>query len=186
MKNRKKYDRKYYLNNIKKCNAASRKWQKANPTKVKIIKLRYRKNNLEECRKERREYQRQYRIKYPERVRETRRKCARARPRIDAQSRLRQALRSRLSHAIKGKLKRGSFVKDLGCTIDELKIYLEKLFQPGMSWNNYGKWHLDHKHPLASFNLLDKVQFLKAAHYTNLQPLWAHDNLVKKDKILYE
>jgi hypothetical protein len=52
-----------------------------------------------------------------------------------------------------------------------------------MSWANYGEWHIDHKTPLSSFNLQDREQFLKAVHYTNLQPLWALDNLRKNDKL---
>jgi hypothetical protein len=69
--------------------------------------------------------------------------------------------------------KAGSAVRDLGCTIPELMVYLEARFQEGMSWENYGAWHLDHIKPLVLFDLTDREQFLQAAHYTNLQPLWA-------------
>jgi len=95
-------------------------------------------------------------------------------------------LRCRLHSAINGNYKSGSAVKDLGCTIDELKVYLESKFQPGMSWDNYGKtgWHIDHIKPLASFDLTDKYQLLEACNYTNLQPLWAKDNLVKSDNLI--
>lgn len=64
------------------------------------------------------------------------------------------------------------------------KVYLESLFQPGMVWENYGNdgWHIDHVRPLSSFDLLDPVQFSQACHYTNLQPLWAKDNLSKGNK----
>lgn len=94
-------------------------------------------------------------------------------------------LRDRLRDAIKNNYKSGSAVKDLGCTIDELKLHLESKFQSGMTWDNYGLygWHIDHIKPLASFDLTDRNQLLEACHYTNLQPLWAQDNLSKKDKI---
>jgi hypothetical protein len=75
-----------------------------------------------------------------------------------------------------------SIVKDnLGCSIQELKKHLESKFQPGMTWNNYGikGWHIDHIVPISSFNLSDPEQLRKACHYTNLQPLWAKDNLKK-------
>ncbi len=103
----------------------------------------------------------------------------------NAQFKLKRRLRSRLWCAIKTNYKIGSAVQDLGCSIPELKIYLEKQFQEGMGWDNWGHngWHIDHKIPLASFNLQDKKQFLEAVYYTNLQPLWAKDNLSKSDKI---
>jgi len=95
--------------------------------------------------------------------------------------RLASNLRSRLHHAIRGNFKAGSAVKDLGCTIEELKAYLEAKFEPGMDWDNWGRygWHIDHIQPLASFDLTDREQFLVAFHYTNLQPLWASDNIRK-------
>ncbi len=51
-----------------------------------------------------------------------------------------------------------------------------------MSWDNYGEWHIDHIVPLSSFDLTDKSQVNKVCHYTNLQPLWAIDNLRKGDR----
>ena len=72
--------------------------------------------------------------------------------------------------------KKFSAVKDLGCSIVELKKYLEDKFQKGMTWDNHGEWHVDHIKPLISFDLTDRRQILKAIHYSNLQPLWAIDN----------
>lgn len=92
-------------------------------------------------------------------------------------------IRTRLYLAIKREYKKGSAVQDLGCSIPDFKCYMETRFQDGMSWDNYGVWHIDHIQPLASFNLLDKEQFAKAVHYTNLQPLWGRDNLRKGDKV---
>ena len=102
----------------------------------------------------------------------------------DIQYKLRILLRSRLFFALKGERKSGSAVKDLGCSIPELRTYLEFKFQSGMTWDNQGEWHIDHIKPLASFDLTDRKQLLLACHYTNLQPLWAIDNLSKGDKII--
>lgn len=101
--------------------------------------------------------------------------------------RLKQILRERVRKALKGKGKNGSAVKDLGCSIEELKIYLESKFLLNMSWDNYGTygWHVDHIIPLSQFNLSDRNEFLKACHYTNLQPLWAIDNIKKSNKLIY-
>ncbi len=74
----------------------------------------------------------------------------------------------------------------LGCTINELKEHLEKQFTNGMNWNNWGKfgWHIDHIIPCASFDLTKESEQLKCFHYSNLQPLWATDNLSKGRKII--
>jgi len=103
----------------------------------------------------------------------------------DIQYKMRDILRSRLKHVLKGKLKSVSAVKDLGCSIEQLKTYLESLFQPGMTWDNWSRygWHIDHIKPLSSFDLTDPEQQKKACHYTNLQPLWAAENLRKSCKI---
>lgn len=68
----------------------------------------------------------------------------------------------------------------LGCTITEFMDYITSLFQPGMSWDNYGQWHLDHIKPLAIAQSEQEIYDL--CHYTNYQPLWAFDNLSKGSK----
>jgi len=100
------------------------------------------------------------------------------------------ALRHRLNEALKTSQKVGSAVRDLGCTIEELKQRLESMFYPNletgeiMTWENHTikGWHIDHIKPLDSFDLSNKEQLLKACHYTNLQPLWWHDNIRKGAK----
>ncbi len=94
-------------------------------------------------------------------------------------------LRIRLNKALERGQKTGSAVKDLGCSIEDFKTYIENKFLPGMSWNNRGRcgWHLDHVIPLSSFDLTDRTQFLKACHYTNLQPLWSNDNIKKETNL---
>jgi hypothetical protein len=70
----------------------------------------------------------------------------------------------------------------VGCTPEFLKEHLEKQFVNGMSWENRDKWHIDHIIPLSSAKTEEEL--LKLCHYTNLQPLWAEDNLKKSNKIL--
>ncbi len=100
----------------------------------------------------------------------------------DIKFKLIKRLRTRLYQALKGNFKAGSAVKLLGCSIAELKIHLESQFKSGMTWENYGTWHIDHIRPLASFDLQDIEQLAVACHYTNLQPLWALENLIKGDR----
>ena len=71
----------------------------------------------------------------------------------------------------------------VGCTIEELKIYLEKQFKEGMTWENRGiVWHIDHIKPISKFDLTNEEEQKKCFHYTNLQPLFAIDNLRKSNK----
>jgi hypothetical protein len=102
----------------------------------------------------------------------------------DINFKLSRLLRSRLNHALKGNQKVGSAVSDLGCSIAELKIHLESLFKPGMTWDNYGEWHIDHIRPLSSFDLSASEQLKDACSYRNLQPMWAKDNLKKGNRLI--
>lgn len=106
------------------------------------------------------------------------------RMRTDISYRLAKRLRQRIWKAIKQGKKPSSTVGELGCSLDYLKSHLESKFSNGMNWDNYGKWHIDHIRPLSSFDLTNKDEFRVACHYTNLQPLWAVDNLLKSNKIL--
>lgn len=96
-------------------------------------------------------------------------------------ARLKASLRSRLYAFVKRKNKKSSF-DFIGCSIDELKEHLSSQFTEGMSWENYGEWHIDHIKPCSSFDLSILEEQQKCFHYSNLQPLWALDNLKKGAK----
>ena len=99
------------------------------------------------------------------------------------------SLRSRLSVFVRGIKKCSTLGKTgcIGCTTEELRAHLERLFKPGMSWANYGQmgWHIDHKYPLSAFQFYNSDgsenldEFKRAMHYTNLQPLWWQENISK-------
>jgi hypothetical protein len=93
-------------------------------------------------------------------------------------------LRSRISNLLTGKTRSQRTQQIIGIPVDEFKAYLESLWSEGMSWSNYGygdgKWVLDHKQPIASATSEDEILTLN--HYTNLQPMWFMDNLIKRDK----
>jgi hypothetical protein len=102
---------------------------------------------------------------------------------------IRKAVSTRIIMSLqRGVAKVGHTVELLGCTIPELKSYLESKWLVGMSWENYGrgddKWHIDHVLPCKFFNLADPQQQRTCFNYRNLQPLWAKDNLSKGAKIL--
>lgn len=100
--------------------------------------------------------------------------------------RLSEILRSRLLKALKTNQKKSKTLDYLGCSVDTLKNHLEKQFQDGMTWENQGQWHIDHIRPLSSFDLTNESEIFEACHYSNLQPLWAEDNLRKGAKVVDE
>ena len=81
----------------------------------------------------------------------------------------------------KGYTKKSKTNKYLGCSYDVFKDYLENKFTIGMTWENQGKWHLDHIYPVSLAK--DEEELIKLNHYTNFQPLWAIDNIRKSNKI---
>jgi hypothetical protein len=100
-------------------------------------------------------------------------------------------LKKSIRGLIYGSFKRGAngiFQKDtttediLGCSIEFFTQYLQSQFTEGMTLENHGKWHIDHIIPISSAKTEDEVYLL--CHYTNFQPLWARDNLIKKNKII--
>jgi hypothetical protein len=70
----------------------------------------------------------------------------------------------------------------VGCSPQFLKEHLEKQFIEGMCWENRNKWHIDHIIPLSSAKTEEELY--KLCHYTNLQPLWAEENMKKSNKII--
>lgn len=94
------------------------------------------------------------------------------------------ALRNRVRDAVgRGKPRAGTLTDLLGCSVAQLKAHLEALFRPGMTWDNYGEWHIDHIRPCASFDLTDPEQQKACFNFANLQPLWAKENLSKGAKL---
>ncbi len=115
----------------------------------------------------------------------------------DVHFKIKKRLRNRLYIAVtsKGTIKSKKTLDLLGCSIIELKSYLESKFLPTMSWENHGSyWHIDHVIPCASFNLIDEEEQKKCFHHTNLQPLFAFTQVIdgveyignvnKSDKLL--
>lgn len=105
--------------------------------------------------------------------------------------RLKKICRTRIYHAIKRSnagtptRKASRTTQLIGCTMEQLRSHLESKFKPGMTWENHGSgWHIDHIMPCAAFDFTNPDQIFQCFHYTNMQPLWAHENLSKSDKIL--
>jgi len=104
------------------------------------------------------------------------------RKKIDINFKIRCYLASRIYKSLKGYSKSAKTIELLGCSLDLLRLHLQSKFQPGMSFSNYGKWHIDHIIPCARFNLRKSSEQIKCFNWQNLQPLWAKDNISKGDR----
>ncbi len=158
----KKQKKKHYDNNSEKLKEQKKQYYKNNIEKLRERNFRWRKNNPEHESKYRKE-------KY----------------RSDPVYRIKQNLRSGLCRVVKRGSKTKTMKLYLGCSIKELKIYLENKFykhpvtKERMAWDNYNlhSWHIDHIIPVASIKSEDDIeQIKKVCHYTNLQPLWVIDH----------
>lgn len=171
----KEYQRQYYALNAESI-AAKQAERRARPEVREKVKEYYARPGVRE---ERKEYNRQYYARNSEKLVAQSVEYGRRRLATDPQFRFTKLLRDRLNKALKNKSKKGSAVKLLGCSTEFARDHIAKQFKPGMTWENHGKWHVDHIVPLCSFGLEDPEQLAIACHYTNLQPLWALDNLRK-------
>jgi ATPase subunit of ABC transporter with duplicated ATPase domains len=174
--------RQRYKENPEKDRERCREWHKRNP--------RYNSAKIKE-----------YRKKFPERYREydrrrvrpagqrnaALRKWSAKKQATDLNWRLTKNLRTRLWWALKKNTKSASTIALLGCnSIEDFKIYLETLFEVGMSWENYGnkvgQWSVDHILPCALFDLTKRQHQIRCFHFSNLRPMWHVDNLRKGAK----
>jgi len=134
-------------------------------------------------------YQTKLRKENPEKAREAGRKGAKRfyqKTKRHPKYIILRALRRRLSDTIRkvGANKKASTMEILGCSAEDFKNYLENKFREGMIWENYGTWHIDHFYPCDSFDLTKDEEQKRCFHYTNLQPLWAKENIKKSNKII--
>jgi len=148
------------------CDEYKKKWRKNNPEKAKESYKKWVKNNLEKNRKYHKEYQQKKR-------------------RNDSVFRLNYNIKCAISRSLKGNKNGNHWENLVNFTLEDLKQHLEAQFKDGMTWENYGKWHIDHRIPISLFNIISvKCKgFKKAWELSNLQPLWARENISKNNKL---
>lgn len=156
-----------------------KRWRKENPERVKKQKRLWRKKNLEKVRAA----EKRWRKKDPDRA-ARRDRANRKQREQNPLYRLLQNLRNRVYQVLRGRaVKSATTLALIGGSITDLHKHIEKKWKPGMTWENYGpSWHVDHIKPCVKFDLTDPAQQRECFHYTNLQPLWALDNLRKGAK----
>ena len=178
----------YYENNKDIMLAGSKKWREKNKEKMKEYCKEYDKKNKDKLAKRKKEYRSRPEVK--ERTRISGKKHD-AKRRKDPIFRFNQ----NMSRAINLSLKKNNLSKNgrhwedlVGYTSQELRDHLEKQFSQGMTWEYRSKWHIDHIVPKSSFKIKEvgDSEFMKCWGLENLQPLWAIDNIRKKDRLDWE
>lgn len=182
-----------------KCKECKKKYYEDNKDKISIVGKLYRKNNFESIKQRHKEYHqnnpnyyKEWGKKNPDKIKDKISKWLKKNPtyftdkyKNDLFYKLKSNMRSRLNTFIRlnNLPKKYETFDMIGCSPEFLKEYLEQKFTEGMSWELMGQHiHIDHIIPLSSANTEEEVY--KLCHYTNLQPLWAFDNLSKGSKIL--
>lgn len=185
-KNKKKYNEymcKYYSlpkNKLKK-KLMNKKYRENNKLKIKLINKEYRKNNKVKIAKKKKIYSQLNK----EKIKIYKNKWCANKLKNDIKFRIVTRLRNRIYCALirQKKIKKiKSFTSLVGINREQLWKHLESTFKPGMTKKNHGLWHIDHIRPCASFDLTSPKQQTKCFHYTNLQALWAKENLTKGAK----
>ena len=122
-----------------------------------------------------------YKKRYQEENKENRNEKLRERYKTDELYKISVNVRSSLLKIFKrnGYTKKSNSNKLIGCSFEELKIHIESKFKDGMNWSNHGEWHIDHKIPLSWAE--SEEELIELCKFSNLQPLWAFENLSKKN-----
>lgn len=173
----------YYIENYDKISNYNKEYWLNNKNKIVPRVDRWRKDNKEKVR----EYQKKYVLKNQEKIKEYRRKnkhLSNLRVKKYENNNItasiaRRLVRRTLKFSLENKNNKRSF-EILGYTPHQLKQRIECQFKDGMSWDNYGQWHVDHKKPITLFEKPTPVRIINSL--CNLQPLWALDNLKKNNK----
>jgi hypothetical protein len=154
-------------------------------------KKRKRKNYdywYEQNKEHRKQYLKEYREKNIEKIREIKRTYEKTRKANDPLYKLINNFRTAIYQVLKESnvQKNGHYFEILKYTPDELIVHLENQFTEGMTWDNYGQWHVDHISPISLHNIneIGDDEFMKCWSLSNLQPLWADENIRKSNKVL--
>lgn len=173
-KDRSAYFKKWRQDNKDKCCLYSKKWRDNNKEKVREYKEDYIKDNLDKYKVWNKKYSSKNRSKINSRIKER----LLSNPLSICKEKIRGILKQSIRN--KGYSKNSTTQKILGCSFDDFKLYIEKQFKPGMSWDNRSEWHLDHKTPISWAKSEEEIYQLN--HYTNFQPLWAIENRKKGNR----
>ncbi len=175
-----KRNRLKYLINPEEYKRNARIWRLKNSNRKKMIDREWQKNNPEKTR----QYSIGWKKANPEKYKLITKK-AHIKRMSTSKGRLDHAMSSAINIALNGAKNGHCWELLVGYTLNDLMKHLEKQFQIGMTWKNYGNWHVDHKIPVSVFNYSkpEDIDFKRCWALKNLQPLWAGDNIRKSNKL---
>ena len=170
--------KKYYQDNKESNNTRSQQYYQDNREDIVERRKKHYQDNREDMLKRQKEYYENNKetiLTHQKTYHANRRKT-------DPLFKLRHNISSLIYMSIKkgGFTKRSKTYKILGCSFDEFKIHIESQFSEGMSWDNHGEWHFDHKTPVSWGKTEEEIIALN--NYINFQPLWAEDNIRKGNR----
>lgn len=176
------YNKQYWLKTQEEQKEKNKIWRENNQEHIKEKQKEYRQINGKEIDKKQWE-KRKNDEEYKKKQAISRRKYENEKLKTDVQYKLKKNMRRRIREMLTnfGIDKSERTVYYVGCNLQDLRNHLENTFQEGMTWENYGEWHIDHIIPCSSWNLADEKELRMCFHYTNLQALWASENIEKKD-----
>jgi membrane-associated HD superfamily phosphohydrolase len=163
---------------------ADKKWRDNN----KKYMSKKSKDWYEQNKEHRKQYLKEYREKNIEKIREIKRTYEKTRKANDPIYKLINNFRTAIYQVLKENnvQKNGHYFDILKYTPEELIVHLENQFTDGMTWDNYGQWHVDHISPISLHNIneIGDDEFMKCWSLSNLQPLWGDENIRKSNKVL--
>lgn len=213
---RREYSKAWYRKNAEKVKKASIKWMKNNPERTKEINKKCKANNFEKYKKYQTEYhlkyskenakkiakygkewdeknrkrlnerKKKYREGHREQIKIINKRCYQ-KNKNNPIKKLNHNMSNSIGRSLKGNKNGYHWETLVNYSQEDLRKHVELQFKDGMTWDNYGKWHLDHKIPISIFNItgIKSKGFKKCWELNNLQPMWEKENISKHDKILY-
>jgi hypothetical protein len=164
---------------------ADKKWRESNKEYMSEKSKKWYSSNKEY----RKEYLKEYREKNIEKIREVKRNYEKTRKNNDPIYKLINNFRTAIYQVLKENnvQKNGHYFEVLQYSPEELISHLENKFKDGMTWDNYGEWHVDHILPISSYSIqeIGDDEFIKCWSLSNLQPMWGEENIKKSNKILF-
>ena len=189
--------KEYYKKNKESRNAYNKQYSEKNRDSIVLQRKQYREENSESRKAAMKKWYlenadyakaraKEYREANRQRMTDWSNQYRKSRMSVDPVYKAAIRIRSLINIKIycQGYTKKSRTFEILGCTYEFFKEYIESQFTKGMSWDNHGEWHLDHKIPIATAATEEDV--IRLNYYSNFQPLWAHENLKKGCKVLYD